>query len=47
LPGLDFVALAAGQGMQALRVEQAAQLRPVLQQALRSAVPILVEVEVA
>lgn len=47
LPDLDFVALAAGQGMQALRVERAGQLRPALQQALRSAVPILIEVEVA
>jgi len=47
LPGLDFVALAAGQGMRALHVEQAGQLRPALEQALHSAVPILVEVEVA
>ena len=47
LPDLDFVALAAGQGMQALHVEQAGQLRPALQQALRSAVPLLIEVEVA
>lgn len=47
LPDLDFVALAAGQGVQARRVEQAAELRPALLQALRSTVPMLVEVEVA
>ena len=47
LPDLDFVALAAGQGMQGLRVEQAAQLRPALAQALHSSAPTLIEVEVA
>jgi benzoylformate decarboxylase len=47
LPDLDFVALAAAQGMQALRVERAEQLGPALLQALQSTAPMLVEVEVA
>jgi benzoylformate decarboxylase len=47
LPDIDFVALAKGLGCDALRVESAASLRAALSQALRSSVPILVEVEVA
>lgn len=47
LPDLDFVGLAAAQGVRGLRVERAEQLRPALEQALRSAHPMLVEVEVA
>jgi benzoylformate decarboxylase len=47
LPDLDFVALAAAQGVQGLRVEAAEQLRPALMQALRSTAPTLVEVDVA
>lgn len=47
LPDLDFVALAAAQGMQGLRVERAEQLGPALSQALQSTAPMLVEVEVA
>lgn len=47
LPDLDFIALAAAQGMQALRVERAEQLRAALAQALQSTAPMLVEVEVA
>jgi benzoylformate decarboxylase len=47
LPDLDFVALAGAQGMKALRVETAEQVRPALHQALQSAAPMLVEVEVA
>jgi benzoylformate decarboxylase len=47
LPDLDFVALAAGHGVKGVRVEGAAQLHEALGQALRSTVPILVEIEVA
>ncbi|WP_395322289.1 benzoylformate decarboxylase [Variovorax sp. UC74_104] len=47
LPDLDFVALAAAQGMQGLRVEHAEQLRPALTQALQATRPVIVEVEVA
>ncbi|MES2246446.1 MAG: benzoylformate decarboxylase [Pseudomonadota bacterium] len=47
LPDLDFVGLATAQGMQAVRVTHANQLRPALEEALRSATPMLVEVEVA
>jgi len=47
LPDLDFVALAAAQGMQGLRVERAEQLGPALSHALQSTAPMLVEVEVA
>lgn len=46
LPDLDFVALAAAQGVQGLRVERAEQLRPALEQALQSGRPMLVEIEV-
>jgi benzoylformate decarboxylase len=47
LPDLDFLGLAAAQGVPGLRVEQAEQLRPALTQALQSTGPMLVEVEVA
>lgn len=46
LPELDFVALARGQGCEAVHVERAADLRDVLTQALRSTGPVLVEIEV-
>jgi benzoylformate decarboxylase len=46
LPDLDFVALARGQGCNAVRVERADELRNVLSEALRSPEPTLVEVEV-
>jgi benzoylformate decarboxylase len=47
LPDLDFLALAAAQGVQGLRVERADQLRPALTQALQATRPMLVEIEVA
>jgi len=47
LPDLDFVALAAAQGVRGLRVERAEQLRPALTQAMQTSKPLLVEVEVA
>ena len=47
LPDLDFVALAAGHGVQAAHVEDSQELRAVLAEALRSTAPMLVEVEVA
>ena len=47
LPDLDFVALAKGHGCDGVRVTDAAQLSQVLQDALNSPRPILVEVEVA
>jgi len=47
LPGIDFVALARGQGCDAVRVAHADALRPALQQALGSTAPVVVEVEVA
>ena len=47
LPDLDFVGLAAAQGVRGLRVARADQLRPALEQALRSTEPMLVEVEIA
>jgi benzoylformate decarboxylase len=47
LPGIDFVALAQGQGCSAVRVAHAEALSATLQRALRSPVPVLVEVEVA
>jgi len=47
LPDIHFVALARGQGCAGVRVEHADTLRDTLLQALRSPVPILVEVEVA
>ncbi len=47
LPELDFLALAKGQGCDAVNVKDAAQLASVLQAALQSSRPILVEVDVA
>jgi benzoylformate decarboxylase len=47
LPDLDFVSLAAGHGVKALRVEGAEQLHQAFEQALRASEPFLVEVEVA
>jgi benzoylformate decarboxylase len=47
LPDLDFVGLAAAQGVGGLRVERADQLRPALEQALRATEPTLIEVEIA
>lgn len=44
LPGLDFVALAAGQGVPGTRVERADQLEPALAEALRSPGPVLLDV---
>lgn len=47
LPDIDFMALARGQGCDAVRVTDAAALLPALALALRSTRPVLVEVEVA
>ena len=47
LPDINFVALARGQGCDGIHVEQAEQLKETLERALRSPVPVLVEVEVA
>ena len=47
LPALDFVALAHGHGVRALRVDRAGKLRSTLADALQSATPLLLEVEVA
>ena len=46
LPALDFVALARGQGCDAVHVERAEDLRDTLARALRSNGPMLVEIEV-
>jgi benzoylformate decarboxylase len=47
LPGLDFVALAAGMGCPGTRVTDAERLHDVLRDALASAGPMLVEVVIA
>ncbi len=47
LPELDFLALARGQGCEAVNVHDAALLASVLRDALQSLRPILVEVDVA
>jgi benzoylformate decarboxylase len=47
LPDLDFVALAAGHGVQAVRVERAEDLHGVLERALCATQPMLVDVQVA
>ncbi|MGH8804085.1 MAG: benzoylformate decarboxylase, partial [Polaromonas sp.] len=47
LPDIDFLALARGQGCDAVNVNNAAQLPAVLREALQSPRPILVEVDVA
>ncbi|KAI9023374.1 thiamine pyrophosphate enzyme TPP binding domain protein [Hyaloraphidium curvatum] len=47
LPGLDFVALAAGHGMRGRRVTEAGELADALREAIESKEPELVEVVVA
>ena len=47
LPGIDFTALARGQGCAAVRVDNAGSLREALASALASPSPILVEIEIA
>jgi len=47
LPGMDFVALARGQGCEAVTVRDAGRLAAVLRDALAATRPTLVEVEVA
>jgi benzoylformate decarboxylase len=47
LPGLDFIALAAGHGVPAQRVRSAAQLHDALPGVLRSDGPVLLDIEVA
>jgi benzoylformate decarboxylase len=47
LPDLDFVALAAGQGVAGRRVETAAQLHEALPLALQANEPMLLEIEIA
>ena len=47
LPDLDFVALAAGHAVKAVRVDRAELLRGALAEALGSTLPMLVEVEIA
>lgn len=47
LPNIDFVALAKGMGCKAVHVEDAAALHDALRNALKSAGPILLEVDVA
>jgi benzoylformate decarboxylase len=47
LPGLDFVALAAGQGVPGVRVERPDALEPALAEALRSPGPVVLDVLVA
>ncbi|MBX3642799.1 MAG: benzoylformate decarboxylase [Rubrivivax sp.] len=47
LPGLDFVALAAGQGVAGQRVATAAQLQEWLPRALNASAPMLLEIEIA
>ena len=47
LPGLDFVALAAGHGVKGVHVDDSEGLRAALAQALQASAPMLLEVEVA
>ncbi len=47
LPGIDFVALAHGQGCRGVNVNRAEELRDVLTEALKADVATLVEVDVA
>ena len=47
LSDLDFVALAAGHGMNGVRVSEASALHAVLSDALQSSGPVLVEIVVA
>ena len=46
LPDLDFCALAAGHGVAALRIGDAAALHETLPRALRTDTPLLLEIEV-
>jgi benzoylformate decarboxylase len=47
LPGIDFVALARGQGCRGVNVNRAQDLRDALIDAMQASVPTLVEVDVA
>ena len=47
LPGIDFVALARGHGVEATRVADAASLRHALAAALSAPRPMLIEIEIA
>ena len=47
LPGIDFVALARGQGCRGMNVSRAEDLRGTLTDALQASVPTLVEVDIA
>jgi benzoylformate decarboxylase len=47
LPDLDFVALAAGQGVAGRRIEDPSQLHGALRQALQATAPMLLEIEIA
>jgi benzoylformate decarboxylase len=47
LPGIDFVALAQGQGCSALRVELPSELEPALTRAFQATSPFLIEVAIA
>jgi benzoylformate decarboxylase len=47
LPGIDFVALARGQGCHGINVSRAEELRGALSDALKAPVPTLVEVDIA
>jgi benzoylformate decarboxylase len=47
LPGIDFVALAQGQGCSALRVQVSSELEPALTRALQSTTPVLIELAIA
>jgi benzoylformate decarboxylase len=44
LPDIDFVALAKGMGCAAMRVDESGRLREALSHALRTDVPMLLEV---
>lgn len=46
-PSIDYLALAAAMGVQACRVQKAAEIAPVIEAAIRSGVPNLVEVMIA
>jgi benzoylformate decarboxylase len=47
LPGIDFVALAQGQGCSALKVELPSELEPAITRAFHSTSPFLIEVAIA
>ncbi|PVZ11767.1 benzoylformate decarboxylase [Actinomycetospora cinnamomea] len=44
IPGLDFVALGAGQGVPGVRVERPGELEPALAEALRASGPVVLDV---